>query len=94
MEKEQRYSMEQIRAAQKRLRALSPKRVGKTRAEVMELLAGDIRKAMERGHSPAEIRDILAGEGIQASLFRLAALWKKEEGTAQKKGRGYRAGSA
>jgi hypothetical protein len=85
MAKVQRYSMEQIRAVEKRLRALPPKKVGKTRAEAVELLAGDIRKAMEKGHSPAEIRDILAGEGIQASLSRLAALWKKEEGTAQKK---------
>jgi hypothetical protein len=84
MAKAQRYSMEQIRAVEKRLRALPPKKVGKTRAEAVELLAGDIRKAMEKGHSPAEIRDILAGEGIQAPLFRLAALWKKEEGTDQK----------
>jgi hypothetical protein len=86
MGKAQRYSMEHIRAVEKRLRALPPKKVGKTRAEVVEVLAGDIRKAMEKGHSPAEIRDILAGEGIQAPLSRLAALWKKEEGTAQKKG--------
>jgi hypothetical protein len=93
MAKAQRYSMEQIRAVEKMLRALPPKKVGKTRAEAVEILAGDIRKAMEKGHSPAEIRDILAGEGIQASLSRLVALWKKEEGTAQKKGREYRAGS-
>jgi hypothetical protein len=85
MAKAQRYSMEQIRAIQKRLRALSPKRIGKTSAEAVGLLAGDIRKAMEKGHSPTEIRDILAGEGIQAPLSRLAALWKKEEGTVQKK---------
>jgi hypothetical protein len=85
MAKAQRYSMEQIRAVQKRLRALPPKMVGKTRAEAVELLAVDIRKAVGKGHSPAEIRDILAGEGIQAPLSRFAALWKKEEGTAQKK---------
>jgi hypothetical protein len=85
MAKAQRYSMEQIRAVQKKLRTLPPKRIGKTRAEAVGLLAGDIRKAMEKGHSPAEIRDILAGEGIQAPLSRLAALLKKEEGTAHKK---------
>jgi hypothetical protein len=85
MAKAQRYSVEQIQAVQKRLRALPPKRIGKTRAEVVELLAGDIRKAMEKGHSPAEIRDILAREGIQAPLSRLAALVKKEEETARKK---------
>jgi hypothetical protein len=55
MAKAQRYSMEQIHSVQKKLRALPPKRVGKIRAEVAELLAGDIRKAMEKGHSPAEI---------------------------------------
>jgi hypothetical protein len=85
MAKAQRYSMEQIQTAQKKLRALPLKRVGKARAEVVELLAGDIRKAMEKGHSPAEIRGILAGAGIQAPLSRLAALVKKEEGTIQKK---------
>jgi hypothetical protein len=84
MAKAQRYPMEQIQAAQKKLRALPPKRDGKTRAEVVELLAGDIRKAMEKGHTPAEIRGILAGAGIQAPLSRLAALWKQEEGAAQK----------
>jgi hypothetical protein len=85
MAKAQRYSVEQIRAVQKRLRALPPKRVEKTRAEVVALLAGDIRKAMEKGHSTAEIRDILAGAGIQAPLSRLAALVKKEEEAAQKR---------
>jgi hypothetical protein len=69
----------------KKLRALPPKRVGKTRAEVVELLAGDIRKAMEKGHSPAEIRDILAGEGIQVPLSRLVPLLQKEERTERKK---------
>jgi hypothetical protein len=85
MVKAQRYSVEQIQAAQKKLRALPPKRVGQTRAEVVELLAGDIRKAMEKGHSAAEIRGILAGAGIQAPLSRLAALLQKEERTERKK---------
>jgi hypothetical protein len=85
MAKVQRYSVEQIRAVQKRLRALPPKRVGKTKVEVVEILAGDIRKAMEKGHSPAEIRDILAGEGIQVPLSRLVPLLQKEERTERKK---------
>jgi hypothetical protein len=85
MAKAQRYSVEQIQTAQKKLRALPPKRAGKTRAEVVEVLAGDIRKAREKGHSPAEIRGILAGAGIQAPLSRLAALVKKEEDAAQKR---------
>jgi uncharacterized protein YicC (UPF0701 family) len=85
MAKAQLYSMEQIQAAQKKLRALPPKKIGKTRAEVVEVLAGDIRKAMEKGHTPTEIRGILAGAGIQAPLSRLAALLKKEGEAAQKR---------
>jgi hypothetical protein len=85
MAKAQLYSMEQIQAAQRKLRALPPKKVGMTRAEVVKLLAVDIRKAMEKGHSPAEIRGILAGAGIQAPLSRLAALAKKEEEAEQKR---------
>jgi hypothetical protein len=94
MAKAQRYSLEQVRAAQKKLRGLAVKNAGKTRAEVVEFLAGDIRKAMEKGHSPAEIRDILAREGIQSALSRLAALWKKRGRDSAKKGRGLCAGSA
>jgi len=51
MGKAQRYTMEQIQAAQKSLRGLAVKNAGKTRAETVEFLAADIRKAVEQGYS-------------------------------------------
>jgi DNA-binding transcriptional MerR regulator len=77
--------MEQILAVQKRLRALPPKRIGKTRAEVVELLAGDIRKAMKQGYSPEEIREILAQTGIPVSLSRMKVLLGQEEEESRQK---------
>jgi hypothetical protein len=74
MAKAQRYSLEQVQAAQKNLRCLAAKKVGKTRAETVELLAGDIRKAVEQGYSLKEIRDTLAKAGISAPLSRMKAL--------------------
>lgn len=71
MAKAKRYTMEQVRDAQKILRSLAAKKTGKTRAEAVELLAGDIRRAMEKGHSLEEIRDTLAQAGIMASLSRM-----------------------
>ena len=50
MAKAKRYSVEQIQAAQKKLRALSAKKSGKTKNEVVELLAADVRKAVQEGH--------------------------------------------
>lgn len=75
MPKAKRYSAEQIRDAQKKLRSMAAKKVGKTRAETVDLLAGDIRKAMEKGHSLEDIRNTLAGAGIQAPLSRLKSLF-------------------
>ena len=89
MPKAQRFSLEQIHAVLKKLRSLPPKKVGKTRAEAVECLAGDIRKAVEKGHSLKEIQGILAGEGIQVSLSRMAALMKTEKEVVQKKGDGF-----
>lgn len=74
MPKAKRYSMEEIRDAQKKLRGMASKKVGKTRAETVELLAGDIKKAMEKGHSLEDIRNTLAGAGIQAPLSRLKVI--------------------
>ena len=85
MPKAQRFSLEQIHAVQKMLRNLPPKKVGKTRAEALGCLAGSIRKAVEKGHTLQEIRDILAGGGIQVPMSRMVALIKKEDGTIQKK---------
>ena len=62
MAKAQRYSMEQIENARKKLRSLAAKRVG------------EIRKAVEQGYSLQEIRDVLAQSGVQISLARMRNL--------------------
>jgi hypothetical protein len=85
MPKAKRFSMEQILAVQKMLRNLPPKNAGKTRAEAVECLAGSIRKAVKKGHTLQEIRDILAGGGIQIPMSRMVALIKKEDEAIQKK---------
>lgn len=80
MPKAKRYSMEQIREAQKILRGLKDKNAGKTRAETAELLAGDIRKVAQQGYSLQEIRGLLEKAGIAIPLSRLKALWEKVAG--------------
>lgn len=89
MGKAQRYTMEQIQAAQKSLRGLAVKDAGKTRAETVEFLAADIRKAVEQGYSLNEIRDTLAKAGISAPLSRMKALLGQGEGGSGANGRGY-----
>lgn len=89
MGKAQRYTMEQIQAAQKSLRGLAVKNAGKTRAETVEFLAADIRKAVEQGYSLNEIRDTLAKAGISAPLSRIKALLGQGEGGSGANGRGY-----
>ena len=74
MAKAKRYSTEQIQAAQKQLRALSSKKSGKTKKEVVELLAEDVRKAVKEGHSLKAIQDMLRQMDIPVSLARLKAL--------------------
>ena len=89
MGKAQRYTTEQIQAAQKSLRGLAVKNAGKTRAETVEFLAADIRKAVEQGYSLNEIRDTLAKAGISAPLSRMKALLGQGEGGSGANGRGY-----
>ena len=89
MGKAQRYTMEQNQAAQKSLRGLAVKNAGKTRAETVEFLAADIRKAVEQGYSLNEIRDTLAKAGISAPLSRMKALLGQGEGGSGANGRGY-----
>ena len=74
MAKAQRYSMEQIQTAQKMLRGLAVKKSGKTKKEVVELLAEDVRKAVQQGHTLNAIQEALGKAGIQAPLSRLKAL--------------------
>jgi hypothetical protein len=79
MAKAQRYSMEQTLAAQKSLRALAAKKTGKTKAEVVDFLAADIRKAVAQGHSLEEIQEVLSKAGIAAPLSRMKAVLDGEE---------------
>ena len=74
MAKAKRYSTEQIQAAQKHLRSLSAKKSGKTKKEVMELLAEDVRKAVKDGHSLKAIQDMLRQVDIPVSLAQMKAL--------------------
>ncbi len=78
MAKARRYTMEQIEAARKKLRSLPMKTIGKTRAEVAELLGKDIRKAVRQGYSLHDIRDLLADAGVSVPLARLEAVFRKD----------------
>ena len=75
MAKAQRYTLEQIEIARKKLRSLPVKTAGKTRAE--ELLGKDIRKAVRQGYTLHDIRDVLADAGLSVPLTRLKALLEK-----------------
>ena len=79
MAKAQRNSLEQIEQGRKKLRSLPDKKAGKTRAETVELLAADIRKAVAQGYTLKEIRDVLAEAGVSVSLARMQTLLDKDE---------------
>ena len=72
-----RYTMEQIETARKKLRSLPVKDAGKTRGEVAEFLVNDIKKAMRRGYTLQDIRDLLADAGVSVPLARLEGLFEK-----------------
>ena len=72
-----RYTMEQIEAARKKLRNLPVKEAGKTHGEVAEFLVNDIKKAMRRGYTLRDIRDLLADAGVSVPLARLEGLFGK-----------------
>lgn len=80
MAKAKRYAMEQVRAAQKTLRGLAVKNAGKTRTEVIEFLADDIRKAAQQGYGLKEIREVLGEAGIAAPLSKMRALLGETDG--------------
>ena len=79
MGKAKRYSMEQIQAAQKRLRSLASRVVGKSKKETVDFLAEDIRKALKQGHSLASIQKALEEAGIPASTSSMKALLHQGE---------------
>ena len=65
------YSDEDVLAAQQALRSKTARKVGKTRSQVAEFLADDIRKAIEQGYSLKDIKNILAEAGISVSVARM-----------------------
>ena len=71
------YSDEDILAAQQALRSKTARKVGKTRSQVAEFLADDIRKAIEQGYSLKDIKNILAEAGISVSIAKMQAILKE-----------------
>ncbi len=78
-----RYTMEQIETARKKLRSLPIKEAGKTRAEVAEFLVNDIKKAMRRGYTLRDIRDLLAEAGVSVPLARLREVLTSSDGSRE-----------
>ena len=79
MGKGKRYSMEQIQAAQKLLRSLASRVVGKSKKETVDCLAEDSRKALKQGHSLASIQKALEEAGIPVWASSMKALLHQGE---------------
>ena len=77
------YSDEDVLAAQQALRSKTARKVGKTRSQVAEFLADDIRKAIEQGYSLKDIKNILAEAGISVSVAKMQAILEKQEPEAK-----------
>ena len=65
------YSDEDVLAAQQALRSKTSRKVGKTRSQVAEFLADDIRKAIEQGYSLKDIKNILAEVGSPVFVVKM-----------------------
>ena len=74
MAKTQTYSMEKVLAAREVLRQLPAREKEKSKAEVVEFLKTDLRKAMKQGHTLKEIQAILAEQGVNVPLSRMEAV--------------------
>ena len=72
------YSDEDVLAAQQALRSKTARKVGKTRSQVAEFLADDIRKAVAQGYSLKDIKRILAEAGISVSVAKMQAILEGE----------------
>ena len=75
------YSDEDVLAAQQALRSKTARKVGRTRSQVAEFLADDIRKAIEQGYSLKDIKNILADAGISVSVAKMQAILERQEGS-------------
>ena len=78
------YSDEDVLAAQQALRSKTARKVGKTRSQVVEFLADDIRKAIEQGYSLKDIKNILAEAGISVSVSKMQAILERQKGARKK----------
>ena len=77
------YSDEDVLAAQQVLRSKTARKVGKTRSQVAEFLADDIRKAIEQGYSLKDIKNILAEAGISVSVARMQSVLNGKDSKKQ-----------
>ena len=77
------YSDEDVLAAQQVLRSKTARKVGKTRSQVVEFLADDIRKAIEQGYSLKDIKNILADAGISVSVAKMQTILEKQVAEAK-----------
>ena len=77
------YSDEDVLAAQQALRNKTARKVGKTRSQVAEFLADDIRKAIEQGYSLKDIKNILAEAGISVSVAKMQAILEGKSQASQ-----------
>ena len=77
------YSDEDVLAAQQALRGKTARKVGKTRSQVAEFLADDIRKAIEQGYSLKDIKNILAEAGISVSVAKMQAILEGKSQASQ-----------
>ncbi|MBQ4616554.1 MAG: hypothetical protein IJB29_07610 [Mailhella sp.] len=77
------YSDEDVLAAQQALRSKTARKVGRTRSQVAEFLADDIRKALEQGYSLKDIKNILAEAGISVSVSRMQSVLNGKDSKKQ-----------
>ena len=77
------YSDEDVLAAQQVLRNKTARKVGRTRSQVAEFLADDIRKAIEQGYSLKNIKNILSEAGISVSIAKMQAVLEGDGQTFQ-----------
>ena len=77
------YSDEDVLAAQQALRSKTARKVGRTRSQVAEFLADDIRRAIDQGYSLKVIKNILAEAGIAVSIAKMQAVLEGDGQTLQ-----------
>ena len=76
------YSDEDVLAAQQTLRSKTARKVGRTRSQVADFLADDIRRAIEQGYSLKDIKSILAESGISVSIAKMQEVLEKSESSS------------